>query len=77
MRLVKEVLLQKYLESWCRVTKVVSFFNWRGRCSAANNLGQLVTDDIYNCYAIYCVQQLNANFEYGQRPKLGPNHLLD
>ena len=53
------------------MSKVVSFFNWRGRCSAANNLGQLVTDDIYNCYAIYCVQQLNANFEYGQRPKLG------
>ena len=52
------------------MTKLVSFINWRGRFSAANNLGQLVTDDIYNCYAIYCVQQLNANFEYGQRPKL-------
>ena len=65
--MVKEVLLQKYLESWCRMSKVVSFFNWRGRCFSAHNLGQLVTDDIYNCYAIYCVQQLNANIEYGQR----------
>ena len=43
---------------------------WKGHCSIANNLGHVVVDDIYNCYAIYCLQSLNGNFEYGQLPKL-------
>ena len=65
LRLVKEVLLQRYLESLLRLTKIpffVACFSWR-RCPAPN-LGQLVLPDIYNCNAIYILQNIDRVFDY-------------
>ena len=33
-------------------------------------IGQVVSEDLYNCYAAYSLQSINSNFEYGQIPKL-------
>ena len=66
---MKEVLLQRYLEPLSKLTKWKAFLNWRGECNALTSSGQIVVEDIYNCYAIYCLS-LNGKFEYGQVPKL-------
>jgi hypothetical protein len=71
LRLVKEVLLQRYLESLLRLSKIPMFgacVSWR-RCPASN-LGQLVHPDIYNCNAVYCLQHVNRVFDYSQLPTL-------
>ena len=67
MRLVKEVLLQRYLESLLRLSKIpicgAKFLNF-------SRLGQLVYPDIYNCNAIYCLQYKMRAFDYFQEATL-------
>ena len=54
LRLVKEVMFQKYMES---LLNLLPSLPKRFRRGKLNNLGQLVTKDIYNGNAVYCVDQ--------------------
>lgn len=75
LRLVKEVLLQRYLESLLRLFKCIPMTSllWRN-CVSATNLGQLVLPDIYNCNAIYTlknIQRIDDDQTSGaEKPKL-------
>ena len=60
LRLVKEVMFQKYMESLLHILPSLPSKLARGQ---NKQLGQLVTKDIYNGNAIYCVDQ--DNFENG------------
>ena len=60
LRLVKEVMFQKYMESLLHILPSLPSILKRGQ---HKRLGQLVTKDIYNGNAIYCVDQ--DSFESG------------
>ena len=71
LRLVKEVLLQRYLESLLRLissTLPSCGLLWKN-CVLAN-LGQLVLADIYNCNAIYTLQNIDRMYDNNFEPKL-------
>ena len=59
LRLVKEVMFQKYMESFMHV--LPSFPKRFRQRNINRRLGQLVTKDIYNGNAIYCVDQHSFN----------------
>ena len=61
LRLVKEVMFQKYMESLLHILPSLPSMLKRGQ--QHKRLGQLVTKDIYNGNAIYCVDQ--DSFESG------------
>ena len=69
---MKEVYLQRYLESLLRLlsTTTIPFFGFLWQNSVFANLGQLVLADIYNCNAIYSLQNIDQIYDNNREPKL-------
>ena len=70
LRLVKEVLLQRYLESLLRLVSTLPLCGLLWKNCVLANLGQLVLADIYNCNAIYTLQNIDRMYDNTLEPKL-------